>query len=212
MNIAHPARAAALALLVLPASVVAQVAWETPRFIGPESPGGLGVYWVRANTLGPEVDGGFATWTLPTTGGALRLRGGAAVDEEDDVSAFGGLDLRAPIATHTAEQPLDLVWSAGIGASSALEGGQHVVVTVPMGIGAGRSWTSGAIWLAPYVSAGLALDIHIGDDAPEDEFEVYPAVDLGLDLALDPGRNFVVRVATSLGDRQALAVGLNIGG
>lgn len=212
MNIARRASRTVLVLLALPTSLAAQIAWETPRMIGPESPGGVGVYWLHASALGPDVDGGFGTWTLPTTGGALRLRGGAAVDEDDNVSAFGGLDLRAPIASHTAEQPLDLVWTAGIGASSALEGGQHVVVTVPMGVGAGRSWSSGAIWLAPYVSVGLALDVHFGNDAPADEFEVYPAVDLGLDLALDPGRNFVIRFATSLGDRQALAVGLNIGG
>jgi serine acetyltransferase len=54
--------------------------------------------------------------------------------------------------------------------------------------------------------------VHFGQDAPADEVEVYPSADIGLDFALDPGRNFVIRVATSLGDRQALAVGLNLGG
>ncbi len=87
-----------------------------------------------------------------------------------------------------------------------------MVVTLPMGVSAGRSWTSGAVWLAPYVSLGLALDLALGGEAPEDEFTVSPASDVGLDFALDPARRMIVRVAMSLGDRQALAVGLSFGG
>ena len=64
------------------------------------------------------------------------------------------------------------------------------------------------MWLAPYVTVGLALDLRVGDESPADEFSVSPAADLGVDLALDPGRRFVVRAAVSLGDRQAVAVGM----
>lgn len=212
MKILRSARAAAFVLLVLAPTLDAQAAWETPRLIGPESPGGLGMFWLRSSALGPELDGGMAIWSLPGMGGSVALRGGAAVDPDDDVAAFGGVDIRSHVATHTQTQPLDVVWNAGIGAGSRLEEGQHVVVTVPMSIAAGRSWTSGAIWLAPYLSIGVAMDVHFGQDAPDDEVEVYPSADVGLDFALDPGRNFVIRVATSLGDRQALAVGLNLGG
>ena len=120
--------------------------------------------------------------------------------------------MRAPVARHTAEQPLDIEWHAGIGAGAGPQDDQYLLVTLPMGISAGRSWTSGSIWLAPYVSLGVALDLNIGDDAPDEEFTVTPAADIGFDLALDPARRFIIRVATSLGDRQALVVGLNLGG
>ena len=148
----------------------------------------------------------------------MILRGGAGIERDGDpdggdlISAFGGVDMRAPVARHTAEQPLDIEWHAGIGAGAGPQGDQYLLVTLPMGISAGRSWTSGSIWLAPYVSLGVALDLNIGDHAPDEEFTVTPAADIGFDLALDPARRFIIRVATSLGDRQALVVGLNLGG
>lgn len=67
------------------------------------------------------------------------------------------------------------------------------------------------MWLAPYVSLGVAFDLHVGSDAPEDEFEWSPTADLGIDLALDSRRRFVVRVGASLGERHAIAVGLSVG-
>lgn len=204
--------AAILILSALPMSARAQIAWDTPRLIGPESPGGLSVYWLRSSSLAEETDGAMATWTLPGVGGSVALRGGIGFDADDQISGFGGVDLRARLASHTAEQPLDLEWNAGIGAGGGVGDGRYVVVTLPTGISAGRSWSSGSVWLAPYVSVGLAFDLSIGDEAPEEEFTVTPAADVGLDFALDPGRRFIIRVAISLGDRQALALGLSVGG
>jgi hypothetical protein len=60
------------------------------------------------------------------------------------------------------------------------------------------------------VSVGVAFDLHVGGEAPEEEFEWSPTADLGLDLALDAARRFVIRVGASLGDRHAVAVGLNV--
>jgi hypothetical protein len=54
---------------------------------------------------------------------------------------------------------------------------------------------------------GVALDVWLGDVEGQDEFVASPSLDLGLDLALDAGRRVVLRAATSLGDRQAIAVG-----
>ena len=193
-----------------PAAALAQIAWDTPRMIGPESPTGFGLYWVRSAALGPELDAVMATFGIPGTGGAVSLRGGAAVDEENDFSVFGGIDVHAPIARHTADQPLDLEWTAGIGAGAPTRGERYAIVSLPMAVSVGRSWSSGSVWLAPYVSLGVSLDLNVGADAPEEEFEWSPTADLGLDLALDPGRRFIVRVGASLGDRHALAVGLDV--
>lgn len=209
---------AAAALSALPAPTEAQIAWDSPTLVGPDSPGGFGVLWLRSSVVEADVDAAMATWALPGTGGSVILRGGVGIDRDGDpdggdlVSAFGGLDLRATIARHSAEQPLDLAWHAGLGVGAGPEGEQYVLVTLPMGVSAGRSWASGSIWLAPYVSMGLALDLRIGEDAPDEEFEATPAADIGFDLALDPSRHFILRVATSLGDRQALVLGLNVGG
>jgi len=198
-------------MLSSPGMARAQVAWDTPRMIGPESPTGFGVYFLRSSALGPEMDAAMVTFGLPGTGGAVSLRGGAAVDDQDDFSVFGGIDVRTPIARHTEDQPLDLEWIAGIGAGAPTQGERYALLSLPMAVSAGRSWSSGSVWLAPYVSLGVTFDLNVGGDAPDEEFEWSPTADVGLDLALDAGRRFIVRVGASLGDRHAVAVGLSVG-
>jgi hypothetical protein len=151
------------------------------------------------------------TFGMPGTGGAVSLRGGAAQDLDDDLAVFGGIDLRAIIATHTEDQPLDLAWVGGIGAGAPTNSERIATISLPMAVAAGRSWSSGSVWIAPYVSLGVAFDLHVGADSPEEEFDWSPTADVGLDLALDAGRRFVVRVGASLGARHAVAVGLDVG-
>ena len=192
----------------VPAS--AQVAWDTPSLTGPESPSGLGVYWMRAEALPGDDDAVFGTWSLPGTGGAVTVRGGIGTGVAEENAAFGGIDLRAPIATHTDAQPLDLAWSGGAGIGV----GEYLLASVPFALSAGRSWSSGSVWFAPYVSVGATLDYRYGDSdfVPDEEFEIQATAGLGVDMAFDAARRFVLRAATSLGDRQAVAVGLLIGG
>jgi hypothetical protein len=105
----------AAAGLVTAAPASAQIAWDTPRMIGPESPSGLGVYWMRADALPGDDDVLFGTWGLPGTGGAVSVRGGVGKGVATENAAFGGVDVRAPIARHTETQPLDIEWSGGAG-------------------------------------------------------------------------------------------------
>ena len=102
-----------LASVAVPAS--AQIAWDTPRMIGPDTPAGLGVYWMRSEALPGDDDAVFGTWGLPGTGGGVSVRGGVGRGAAGENAAFGGIDLRAPLARHTDAQPLDLEWSAGAG-------------------------------------------------------------------------------------------------
>ena len=190
------------------ANVDAQVLWDAPRMSGPESPGGLGVYWLRAGALPGDGNALFGTWALPGFDGAVTARGGVGEGAGGETSGFGGVDLRAPIARHSEGQPLDLAWTGGAGVGV----GQYVLFSVPRGISAGRSWSSGSVWFAPYLSAGLALEYRTGDDAPEDDFAVQGMAGIGMDLAFDQARRFVVRAAIELADRQAIAVGLAVGG
>ena len=186
----------------------AQIAWDTPRLIGPETPGGFGAYWVRGGALPGDGDAAFATMTLPGLGTAVTLRGGVGNGAGEEPAGFGGIDLRAPIARHGPTQPLDIEWHAGVGVGV----GQYQIASLPMGVSAGRGWSSGSIWFAPYVAVGATAEYRRGEEAPDEEFVVEPTAEVGLDLAFDPGRRFIVRAATSLADRQAVSVGLLISG
>ena len=146
--------AAVLLAATAPASVSAQIAWDTPRMIGPETPSGLGFYWVRGETLPGDEDAIAASFGLPGTGGSVMLRGGVGYGVDDQESAFGGVDLRAPLARHSDTQPLDIEWTGGAGFGV----GEYWLFTVPIAISAGRSWSSGSVWFAPYVSLGVAFD------------------------------------------------------
>lgn len=176
--------------------------------IGPESPAGVGFYWLRADALPADGDAVAATLPLPGTGGRVTLRGGLGEGATDELAGFGGVDVRALLASHDDSQPLDIGWNAGLGGSY----GEYLIVSLPVGLSAGRSWSSGSVWFAPYVGLGAVLDYRTGDAAPDDEFALEPNAEVGFDLAFDPSRHIVVRAAASLGDRQAVAVGLAIGG
>ena len=201
--------AVALLGLALPAGLDAQLAFETPRLLGPETPRGLGVHWVRAGTL--PGDGNALLVTLSSAGlpEAITLRGGTGTGAAGGVSAFGGVDVRVPLASRGPGRPVDFAFTAGAGVGV----GDYVMFTVPVGVSAGRSWSSGAVWIAPYVAAGLAVDVRTGGGGPgaeQDAFGVSPSADLGVDFSLDSGRRFVVRASTSLGDRQAVAAGVMV--
>ena len=198
-------RALALACLAAaPAAASGQIAPDTPRMLGPSTPAGLGIHWLRAGTLPGDADAVLVTWNAPGLAPAFRLRGGAGKGVGGETAGFGGIDVRAPIRGGSADRGVDLAWTTGAGVGV----GEYVLVSVPLGVAAGAEWSSGSVWLAPYVSLGVALDLRLGDEAPDEEFDASIAADLGLDLALDADRRFVVRAATSLGDRQAVAVGL----
>jgi hypothetical protein len=201
--------AAAAVILACAAPLDAQMAWDIPRLAGPESVSGMGIYWTRAEVLAGDDDAVFGTFSLPRTGGAITLRGGIGTGVAGENAFFGGVDLRAPIATHTDTQPFDIAWSGGAG----LGFGEYFLVSAPFAVSIGRSWASSSVWFAPHVSVGATLDYRFGDSdfAPDEEFEVQATAGVGADVSFDAARRFVVRVAASLGERQAVAVGLVLG-
>lgn len=203
---------AVAATLVAPSLVSGQIAWDTPRMVGPDSPGGFGLFWLRSGTLPGDGDAAYARLTVPGTGGSFSLRGGFGEGVAGENSAFGGIDLRAPIARHTDTQPLDVEWTGGLGVGVGLEESGYILGSLPLAVAAGRSWSSGSVWFSPYVSVGGVLEYRYGDEAPDEEFGVDSLIGVGLDVAFDRGRNVVVSAAASLGDRQAISVGLVFGG
>jgi hypothetical protein len=200
---------ALLALLALsPRKASAQTAWESPRLLSPEALGGMGFFYVRFSALPGDGSGGFVTWQPAGFPRGVSLRAGAAEGAGGTTAGFGGVDVTAPLAAHTESRPIDLSWNTGAGFAV----GEYLIVSVPVGIAAGRSWSSGSVWLNPYVATRVSMDLRLGDEGPEDEFDVSPGVDVGLDAAFDQERNVVLRFSTSLGDRSALALGVVIGG
>jgi hypothetical protein len=197
-----------LIALAFPARALTQTAWETPRFLSPQAIGGTGFFYVRYSALPGDGQGGFLVWHPSALAQGVSVRLGAAEGVNGVVAGFGGVDVAAPIAAHTDARPLDLSWNAGAG----LAVGEYLLVSVPVGIAAGRAWESGPVWFSPYVAVRAAMDLRLGDLAPRDEFEVSPGLDVGFDAAFDQGRAVILRFSTSLGDRSALAVGLVIGG
>ena len=197
-----------VALAVTPSEAQAQIAAETPRLVSPHGSGGLGVHWLRAETLPGDDEAVLVTWALPGLPEGVRLRGGFGTGAGEQHAGFGGIDVQAPLMRGPSDVPFDLDWQGGVGVS----GGEYVLVTVPVGLSGSVSWTSGSIWFAPYLTAGLAADLRLGEEAPEDEFDVAPALDVGVDVSFDSGRHVILRAAAAVGDRQALSVGLALGG
>ncbi len=193
-----------------PSHASAQIAWDTPRMLGPNTEGGLSVHWLQAETLPGDGEGLMVVWQPPGLPDNVFLRGGAGTGAGDSSAGFGGIDVRSRIATARPGQPLDIAWIAGAGVGV----GEYMLITVPVGLTAGRTWASGSVWFSPYVGVGVAMDYRATlddeDAVPDEEFDVYPTADIGLDLALDPGRRFILRAAASLGDRQATALGITI--
>lgn len=196
--------AALLSLLPgLAAPAGAQVAWEAPRLLGPESPVDVGAAWVRFGGAG-GAQGLVGMWRpsgLPTP---LSLRGGVARDGEEDPAAMVGLDVRVPVSRHADGARVDVSWSAGGGVVV----GEFTRLTVPVDLAVGRSWASGSVWLAPYLTGGVVMDLSLGEERPNEEFRMRPTAGAGLDLALDPGRRVVLRAAMAFGEHEAVAVGV----
>ncbi len=197
----------AVLVVFAPRRAQAQIAPDSPRLISPHGSGGLGFHWVRAETL--PGDGGvlLATWAMPGLPDGLRFRGGLGKGVANEEAFFGGLDYQAPVIRGSTPKPFDLDWQSGLGVSV----GEYVLVTLPVGLTGGVSMTSESVWLSPYITAGVAADLRMGVDAPEREFEVQPALDVGLDLGFDRDRKVVFRASASLGDRQSVSLGLAFG-
>lgn len=186
-----------------PGAAEAQVTWETPRLLGTDVPRGLGAYYADFGALGGDGTGVLVTWTGALAEG-LRLRGGWAEGAGGDGAGFGGLDLWRPLTDRTEELPVDVVWTSGIGVGH----GAWTLVSVPVGLSAGRSLQEGPVWISPWVHAGVVFDLQLGNEAPEDEFRVGVATDLGVHVSFDEARRVVLSASAGLGDRQAWAVGL----
>ena len=189
-----------LALLVLtPAAASAQIVWDAPSMIRPGAPSGLSILLLEPYP-GNEF-GAMVMWRQSPAPVGFGIRAGIADDPSGDLAALFGLDVSGTLARlEGAGDPQVLWWSgAGLGV------GEELVATFPAGIVLGWNIAGEGVVFSPNIGAHVALDILTG---PGDELEMDGVLDLGVDLGFDSGLQ--VRFGASVGDREALAIGLRL--
>ena len=188
-------------LLALPSGrAAAQIAWDAPYLVPPGPSESLGIYLMDVHGGGL---GAMAAWRSPRA--RYGLRGGIAESHDDDIGIFGGIDFSGPITRANSDFPLDVDWvfGAGLGVSD------WVTVSVPLGLTVGHTFRDGGAAFTPYLIPRIFLDAAFNRGRGDDDSDagLGLAVDIGLDLRL-PDTGFLIRFGGSLGDREAVALGL----
>lgn len=195
----------AVALSAAAAPAAAQIPWESPLMASPGSPAGMGLFIADWGLGAGDGVGFLATWRSAAAPGSTGVRAGAARSLGDPI-VLGGVDYSVPVFRNAANFPLDVIWLVGAGAAY----GEYLQVAAPVGFATGRPLESGALWLNPYLSGRLVFEAFFGEEKPEDDFGIGLAIDIGADVAFDAGRDFVLRLGASLGDRHALIAGVHV--
>lgn len=188
-------------LVPLPAS--GQVAWESPLLVGPGTAGGLGIFLIEAHP--GDGLGALVTWRRARAPGGIGFRAGIAEDGRDEISGFAGADLSSLWIRADSEFPLDVAWVVGMGVGV----GDYMKLAFPLGLSLGRRVPLEGAEIVPYATPRLFLDANFGDRGPEDDLDLGVAVDLGMDVVISSAT--AVRFGATLGDREALAIGLSLG-
>lgn len=188
---------AAVALAAATSGAGAQVAWDAPLLLAPGSPGGWGIHLMDPSPGdGLGVMGTYRAAPAPV-GYGFRL--GIAEDPLDDLAVFGGVDVSGTLLVPTDDRPFGVLWITGVG----LGIGDDLLISAPLGISVGADIQADDLLLRPYVSPRLHLDVDFRGD---EELDLGIAADLGVDLAFT--RAWVIRFGATVGDREALSIGL----
>jgi hypothetical protein len=182
-------------VLATASSTAAQIRWDSPFLVPPRPSQGVGIYLV--DVAGGGI-GALVTWIPTQTSWGLRV--GIADAPRDKVGIYGGADVSGAITRSNREFPFDMDWVFGIGASFA----NYTVLSVPVGLTLGHTFTGQGATFTPYLTPRLVLDALF--DAPGDDVELDFTVDLGFDLRLRS--NWLVRFGATLSDRGAIAIGI----
>lgn len=185
--------------LLAPAALAGQTTWDAPSFMRPGSPAGMTIA-LTDNTPGDQL-GLLGIWRRSPAPIGLGFRGGIVDAPGDQIRGLFGLDVSGRFAPLSGKNHPRAMWWTGAGVGL----GNHVSVSVPLGLVVGWTGTDQQVAFMPYVGGHVVLTAASG---PGDNADLDGVVDLGLDLRL--ARDWNVRLAASLGGRQTLGIGLAI--
>lgn len=201
-NFTRIAAVCAVAAFAAPSSSSAQVAWDGPMLMAPGAPAGWGFHLVDPHP--GDGLGGLVTWRADPAPVGLGFRAGIFEGNRDDLGIVGGVDLSGTLHRGTDDAPFDVIWFAGAGVGID----DDLLASFPLGLAAGWSFTGPNVAFRPYVAPRMVLDAFFGDEA--EDLDLGAAVEVGLDLAFSP--TFAIRTAASVGDREAVSIGLAVPG
>lgn len=188
-----------LPTLLLAAGLGAQVPWETPFLMPPTGGQGLGIHLLDFSPGGLGAQFTYRRGSLPA---GMGLRAGLAEEPvSGDLSFMGGVDLAGSLVAASEDVPLEVTWVLGAGAGI----GSEILLSFPAGVSVGAVVEGEGVRLVPYATPRLVMDVFTGGG---DNLDLSFAVDVGLNLSFDA--SWDVRFGASLGDREAVAVGIGV--
>lgn len=190
-----------LTLTFAPAAASAQVVWDAPAMIRPGAPSGLSLFLLEPHP-GNEF-GALLQWRRSPAPTGLGVRVGIAEEAGPDggVAGLFGLDVSGEAARLEGSGDPQLIWWAGVG----LGIGEELVATFPAGLVFGWNIQSDGVLFSPHIGGHVALDVLTG---PGDDLDFDGSLDLGVDLGFSSG--IQLRFGASVGDREALAIGVRL--
>ena len=194
-------RTLAVAILFSAAAVPVsgQILWDAPPLVSHVAPAGLSLF-----LLSPQGGDLGALATFRHEAGPVGMGYRFAISDEDgtdDLAIAGGVDISGFLSRAVEGSEVDVMWWSGVG----LGLGQETIVSIPVGALLGWSGEGGGVILSPYGGGHISLDVSTLDN---NNVTLVGAFDLGLDVVLTSG--WLIRSGVSIGDRDALALGVKI--
>ena len=187
----------AAAVLLVPTPAAAQVVWDSPLLAAPQPEAGYGFYLFEPAGADLGLLG-----TFKGAGSSLRYRLGIADGIGDGIAVLGGVDYSRLLRSRDADFPLDVGWVIGAGLGYQ----EWLSLSIPFGFSAGVPIQTEDLRFTPFITPRVVVDAFL--DAPEgaDGTDLDFAVDIGLDVGI--GRTWGLRFGATLGDRDALGIGI----
>ena len=187
----------ACTLLTLAASQAqAQARWDSPFLVSPRPAPGLGLFLVDLHGAGVGV---LVTWLPSPTSWGFRAGLAERSGPDEGIAVVAGADVSVALTRSTSDMPLDIDAVLGIGAGI----GDDLIISIPLGLSIGHTFAGQGATFTPYATPRVVVDARFGDG---ENMDLDFAVDLGLDLRIQP--NWLIRFGGTIGDREAIAIGI----
>ena len=189
----------ALALVLTPAGLSAQAAWDAPSFMRPGAP--MGMTLALTDSDPGDGLGVLAVWRNAAAPTGIGFRAGLSEAPGDDVAGLFGIDVSGSLSGELGPGAPEAIWWTGAGVGV----GDDLTASFPLGLVFGWTARDEGVSFMPYAGGHVVLDVFTGGD---DDLDLDAAVDLGLDIAFSRGWTF--RFGAAIGGRESLGIGVTI--